>query len=68
MNIYIYYIPGKLISCHTFGSVIDCILCTMSSSKGSAGWNISPIEGALDASDEVTILGANGSMPPTGAN
>ena len=55
-------------SCHTFGSVMDCILCTMSSSKGSEGWNMSPIKGALDASADVTILGANGSMPPTGAN
>jgi hypothetical protein len=57
-------------SCHTVGSDMDCILCIMSSSKGNEGWNSSPIrEGTLDGSDNAApILGANGSMPPTGAN
>ena len=56
-------------SCHTFGSDMDCILCTISSSKGSDDWNNSPIKVTLDASDDVNILlGANGSIPPTGAN
>jgi len=63
-------IPGKLMSCHPLGSVMDCILRKMPSSKGGEGWKKSPIgrEDTLDASDNIApISGPNGSIPPTGA-
>ena len=51
-------IPGKLMSCHTFGDFGSDM-----GTKLDEGWNNSPlIEDALDASDDVTmLLGANGS-------
>ena len=59
-------IPGKLMSCHTFGSDMGRIVGRVSSSKGNEAWNNSSnnaiILDALGASDDVTILlGTNGS-------
>ena len=49
---------------------MDCMLCIMSSSKGSEDWKNPPScrEDKLDVSDDTTaISGPNGSIPPTGA-